>query len=197
MSDSNEIINFKDVHQRILELLNNQNKSFSDLKSKGVNPQVLTRLSLGSATSADKLYYISKYLDTTCEYLLTGKDYNKGIASNREEFFMQFYRHLPLDYKMSVMFFTQTLYNIAKSQNKLVQDEIEEIAQSLESLNPDLGVDYKNMTQEEIVTLIDEQRKKNSDFEEYLRQNFTMITDKKKKDLARFEIDKIIEKYKD
>ena len=93
--------------------------------------------------------------------------------------------------------YTSSLYNIAKSQNKLVQDEIEEIAQSLESLNPDLGVDYKNMTQEEIVTLIDEQRKKNSDFEEYLRQNFTMITDKKKKDLARFEIDKIIEKYKD
>ena len=197
MSDFNEKINFKDVSQRILELLTNQNKSFSDLKSKGVNPQVLTRLSSGSATSADKLFYIAQYLDTSCEYLLTGKDYNKGIASNRDEFFMQFYRHLPSDYKMSVMILTQTLYNIAKSQNKLVKDEIEEFAQIIDSLNPDLGLDLKNMTQEEMVKLIDEQRKENCDFEEYLRQNFTMITDKEKKGLARLEIDKIIEKYKD
>ena len=94
MSDFSAKIDFIEVYQRIMELLINQNKSFSDLKSKGVNPQVLTRLSNGSATSADKLYYIAKYLDTTCEYLLTGKDEMNGIFSNREEFFMQFYRQI-------------------------------------------------------------------------------------------------------
>lgn len=176
---------------------NNQNKSFSDLKSKGVNPQVLTRLSSGSATSADKLYYIAKFLDTSCEYLLTGKDENKGILSSREEFFMQFYRHLPSDYKLSVMILTQTLYNIAEGQNKLVKDEIDEIVQYLDSLNPESGLDYKNMTQEQVVNLINEERKENYDFEEYLRLNFTRITDKKKKDLARLEIDKILEQYRD
>lgn len=197
MSDFSAKIDFIEVYQRIMELLINQNKSFSDLKSKGVNPQVLTRLSNGSATSADKLYYIAKYLDTTCEYLLTGKDEMNGIFSNREEFFMQFYRHLPSDYKMSVMILTQSLYKIAKSSNRLVKDDIEEIVKYLNTLNQDSGLDYVHMSQEEIIEAINNERKKNDDFEEYLRLNFTQITDKKKKDLARLEIDKILEKYKD
>lgn len=53
------------------------------------------------------------------------------------------------------------------------------------------------MTQEQVVNLINEERKENYDFEEYLRLNFTRITDKKKKDLARLEIDKILEQYRD
>ena len=53
------------------------------------------------------------------------------------------------------------------------------------------------MTQEQVVNLINEERKENYDFEEYLRLNFTRITDKKKKDLARLEIDKILEQEYD
>ena len=53
------------------------------------------------------------------------------------------------------------------------------------------------MSQEERIDYVSEIRKKNEDFEEYLRLNFTQITDKRKKDLAVFEIDRILEKYRD
>lgn len=53
------------------------------------------------------------------------------------------------------------------------------------------------MSQEERIDYVSEIRKKNEDFEEYLRLNFTQITDRRKKDLAVLEIDRILEKYRD
>lgn len=195
MADNNKI-NYKNVHQRIIELLEAQNKSFSDLKEMGVNPQVLTRLSLGSATSADKLFQIAKYLDTTCEYLLTGEDESSGIQNENEEFFMHFFRHLPSDYKLPIRIMTQQMYEIAKATNRLVENELDDITKQLEKLNPEVGKKIFNMSQDELIDCINEEREKNADFEEYLRLNFAQINGKKKKDLAIYEIDKILEKYK-
>ena len=53
------------------------------------------------------------------------------------------------------------------------------------------------MSQEERVDYVNEIRKKNEGFEEYLRLNFAQITDRRKKDLAVLEIDRILEKYRD
>lgn len=190
-------INYKDVYQRIMELLFTQNKSFSELKDKGVNPQVLTRLSDGSATSADKLYQIAKFLDTTCEFLLTGEDPNNNIQTESEELFMHFFRHLPSDYKLPVKLMTQQLYEIAKVTDRLVDNELDEILKHLDRLNPEVGKELFSMSQEERIDYVNEIRKKNEDFEEYLRLNFTQITDRRKKDLAVLEIDRILEKYRD
>ncbi len=194
--EKNSTVNYKDVYQRIMELLFTQNKSFSELKDKGVNPQVLTRLSDGSATSADKLFQIAKFLDTTCEFLLTGEDTNNNIQTENEAFFMHFFRHLPSDYKLPVRIMTQQLYSIAKEADRLVDNELDDIFQHLKKLDPETGKDFTLMSQQERVDYINEERKRNEDFEEYLRLNFSQITDKRKKDLAILEIDKILEKYR-
>ncbi|AGT43378.1 helix-turn-helix domain-containing protein [Treponema pedis] len=89
-------INFLEVYNRINILAKDNNITLSDLKEIGINPQIFTRMKADppSIPSADKIYQIAKYFNTSVEYLLTGKKYDNITLIPEEENLLNNYKRL-------------------------------------------------------------------------------------------------------
>lgn len=81
-----DIINYLEVYHRISILAKEKGVNLSDLKEIGINPQIFTRMKAEppSIPSADKIYQIAHYFNTSVEYLLTGKGYTNEELTPEE-----------------------------------------------------------------------------------------------------------------
>lgn len=100
------------INERIFRLLDNKNKSQKELAEYiGTTPQVVNKWKTrGTNPPSEFIYKISKYFDTSTDYILTGQ-IDQEQFSQEEKLLVKYYRHIPGEQKSVVMNAAAQFYN--------------------------------------------------------------------------------------